>query len=56
LAGAALKTARSTVGVDLTIQSVLGAEDQNQIVLDMMQNAADASLSDWFGFTRLDLA
>jgi Nucleotidyl transferase AbiEii toxin, Type IV TA system len=47
------KSARSTVDIDLTIQSVpaSAAEDQDHIVRDMLQSAADASLGDWFEFT-----
>lgn len=47
------KAARSTVDIDLTVQgiAVSAAEDQNQIVREMLQHAADVSLGDWFEFT-----
>jgi hypothetical protein len=47
------KTARSTVDIDLTVQSisVSAGEDPNQIVREMLQNSADVSLGDWFEFT-----
>ncbi len=47
------KAARSTVDIDLTVQrvAVSAGEDQNQIVREMLQNAADVSLGDWFEFT-----
>ncbi len=47
------KAARSTVDIDLTVQSIAvsAGEDQNQIVREMLQNAADVSLGDWFEFT-----
>lgn len=47
------KAARSTVDIDLTVQriAVSAGEDQNQIVRDMLQNATDAALGDWFEFT-----
>jgi hypothetical protein len=47
------KAARSTVDIDLTVQRVaaLAGEDQNQVVRDMLQSAADAPLGDWFEFT-----
>src|SRR6478672_3172255 len=47
------KAARSTVDVDHTVQSVAisAGEDQNQIVREMLQSAADVSLGDWFEFT-----
>ena len=39
--------------IDLTVQSVTvsSGEDQNQIVREMLQRAADVSLGDWFEFT-----
>jgi hypothetical protein len=47
------KAARSTVDIDLTVQSisVSAGEDPNQIVREMLQNASDVSLGDWFEFT-----
>jgi hypothetical protein len=46
------KAARSTVDIDLTVQRVLASagDDQNQIVRDMLQTAADLPLGDWFEF------
>ena len=46
------KAARSTVDIDLTVQRVAASAsgDQNQIVREMLQNAADISLGDWFEF------
>ena len=45
--------ARSTVDIDLTVQGIAIAAggDQNQIVREMLQHAADVSLGDWFEFT-----
>ena len=47
------KAARSTVDIDLTVQRVAASAggDQNQIVREMLQSAADVSLGDWFEFT-----
>jgi len=47
------KAARSTVDIDLTVQrvAVSDGEDQNQIVREMLQSAADVTLGDWFEFT-----
>jgi Nucleotidyl transferase AbiEii toxin, Type IV TA system len=46
------KDARSTVDLDLTVQRVEALiGDQNQIIREMLQNAADVSLGDWFEFT-----
>jgi hypothetical protein len=47
------RAARSTVDIDLTEPSIAvsAGEDQNQIVREMLQNAADVSLGDWFEFT-----
>lgn len=44
------KAARSTVDIDLTVQWVPAsiADDQNQIVRDMLQTAADVPFGDWF--------
>jgi hypothetical protein len=46
------KAARSTVDIDLTVQQVAASAsgDQNQIVREMLQSAADVSLGDWFEF------
>lgn len=46
------KAARSTVDIDLTVQRVAASTsgDQNQIVREMLQSAADISLGDWFEF------
>jgi len=46
------KAARSTVDIDLTVQRVAASADgdQNQIVREMLQSAADAPLGDWFEF------
>jgi len=55
------KMARATVDIDLTVQRVAAATeaDANQIVRDMLQEAAGYSLGDWFdyiiGATVLDL-
>ena len=47
------KAARSTVDIDLTVQRVAASagDDQNQIVREMLQSAADVPLGDWFEFT-----
>jgi len=47
------RTARATVDIDLTIQRVAAAAggDANQVVRDMLQDAANASLGDWFAYT-----
>ncbi len=47
------KAARSTVDIDLTVQRVPASagDDQNQIVREMLQTAADVPLGDWFEFT-----
>lgn len=47
------KAARSTVDIDFTVQriAVSAGEEQNQIVREMLQYAADVSLGDWFEFT-----
>jgi hypothetical protein len=48
------KAARSTVDIDLTLQRVGAAtpegRDTNQVVREMLQNAADVSLGDWFEY------
>jgi hypothetical protein len=46
------KAARSTVDIDLTVHRVAASAsgDQNQIVREMLQSAADISLGDWFEF------
>ena len=40
------------MNIDLTVQGIAVAAggDQNQIVREMLQNAADVSLCDWFEF------
>lgn len=47
------KAARSTVDIDLTVERLPASagNDQNQIVRDMLQAAADVPLGDWFEFT-----
>ena len=47
------RTARATVDIDLTVQRVAAATeaDANQIVRDMLQDAASFSLGDWFEYT-----
>jgi hypothetical protein len=46
------KDARSTVDIDLTVQRVTATVgDQNQIIREMLQRAADVPLGDWFEFT-----
>jgi hypothetical protein len=46
------KDARSTVDIDLTVQRVTPTVgDQNQIIREMLQSAADVPLGDWFEFT-----
>jgi hypothetical protein len=47
------KAARSTVDIDLTVQRVAASAggDENQVVREMLQSAADAPLGDWFEFT-----
>jgi hypothetical protein len=46
------KAARSTVDIDLTIERLTKSAggDQNQIVREMLQSAADICLGDWFEF------
>jgi hypothetical protein len=46
------KAARSTVDIDLTVQRVAASAggDENQVVREMLQSAADAALGDWFEF------
>ena len=46
------KAARSTVDIDLTVQRVAASAsgDQNRVVQEMLQSAADISLGDWFEF------
>jgi hypothetical protein len=50
-----LRTARSTVDIDLTLERVATAaseaRDLNQAVREMLQGAADIPLGDWFEFT-----
>ena len=47
------KTARATIDIDLTVQRIAAAteSDSNQIVRDMLQDAASFSLGDWFEYT-----
>jgi len=46
------KAARSTVDIDLTLQQAVAATseggDTNQVVREMLQNAAGIPLGDWF--------
>lgn len=46
------KAARSTVDIDLTVQRVAASAggDQNRVVQEMLQRAADVPLGDWFEF------
>ena len=46
------KAARSTVDIDLTVQRVAASAsgDQNHVVREMLQSAADVPLGDWFEF------
>jgi hypothetical protein len=47
------RTARATVDIDLTVQRIAAATeaDANQIVRDMLQEAASFSLGDWFEYS-----
>jgi hypothetical protein len=47
------RTARATVDIDLTVQRIVAAteSDANQTVRDMLQDAANVSLGDWFEYT-----
>ena len=47
------KAARSTVDIDLTVQRVAASAggDENQVLRQMLQNAAAVALGDWFEFT-----
>lgn len=47
------RTARATVDIDLTVQRIAAATEAeaNQIVRDMLQDAASFSLGDWFEYT-----
>lgn len=47
------RAARATVDIDLTVQRIAAATeaDANQIVRDMLQDAASLSLGDWFEYT-----
>ena len=47
------RTARATVDIDLTVQRIVAATeaDANQTVRDMLQDAANISLGDWFEYT-----
>jgi len=42
------RTARATVDIDLTVERVAPEATANQIVRDMLQEAANSSLDDWF--------
>lgn len=46
------KNARATIDIDLTVQRVTAAnqDEANQIVRDMLQEAASFSLGDWFEY------
>jgi hypothetical protein len=48
------KSARSTVDIDLTLEQIpqtpVGAEQNNQIIRDMLQASAEVDLKDWFEF------
>src|SRR6202162_3254107 len=48
------KAARSTVDIDLTLQQAVAARseggDTNQVVREMLQNAAGIPLGDWFEY------
>ncbi len=48
------KSARSTIDIDLTVQRVVEATeggDAVRVIREMLQNAADVSLDDWFEYT-----
>lgn len=45
------RTARTTVDIDLLVQKIVPEATANQIVRDMLQEAASSSLSDWFAYT-----
>lgn len=48
------KSARSTIDIDLTVQRVVEAiegGDAVRAIREMLQNAADVSLNDWFEYT-----
>jgi hypothetical protein len=47
------KTARATIDIDLTVQRIAAAteSDSNQIVRDMLQDAASFSLGEWGEYT-----
>ena len=46
------RTARSTLDIDLTLQGVTTSEgrDTDQVVREMLQNAAEVPLGDWFEY------
>ena len=46
------RTARSTLDIDLTLQGVDASEGRgtNQVVREMLQNAANVPLGDWFEY------
>lgn len=48
------KSARSTIDIDLTVQRVVEATEGGEavrVIREMLQNAADVSLDDWFEYT-----
>ena len=48
------KSARSTIDIDLTVQRVVEATEDGdavRVIREMLQNAADVSLDDWFEYT-----
>lgn len=49
------RTARTTLDIDLTLQRIEAAASEgretNQAIREMLQNAADVSLGDWFEYT-----
>jgi hypothetical protein len=47
------RTARATIDIDLTVERVAAAteDDSNQIVRELLQNAASFRLGDWFEYT-----
>src|SRR3989442_188608 len=47
------KTARATIDIDLTIQKVAAAGDTeaNQVVRELLQDAASYEFGDWFDYT-----
>ncbi len=45
------RTARATVDIDLTVERAAPEATANRIVRDMLQEAANSSLGDWFEYT-----